>query len=813
MSRRLVVLTVWGALFLGHCHSAPAQLAGTPGTNDLVIADKGLTEAIIVVSPDARSPTIERMAADDLAKYIELMSGATPAIADTPSSITDALASRHPVFIVGSAAFRIDGNLMRRVKRVAKKDPGLRADAIVVRRSGNLVYLAGLTDDGHYHAVAHLLHRWGCRWYLPTDFGECIPEHETLMIGNLDHAYASPFELRSYWISWNGSPVGRREFSLRNFMTVGVPAPGCGHALRQYTQELIPQGKTMFDIPIAEQRTIAHVAGKIEEVFKSNGTVSLAMEDGVYQSDSPVDARLRAGLWDKYMMTASMTDVFMTFYNGVCERLLNKYPESTARIGFLAYSNITIPPQRVQHAAKPLVCALAPIDIDPIHGMDDPISPPRQEYRNMLYRWAEVMEGRVWIYDYDQGMLVWRDLPNPSHQAFRQDVQHYRKAGILGIYTESRNAIATTFLNLHMRGQLMWNPALDVDGHLAEFYGKFYGPAAEPMRSYWSKIFTTWEETIITEHEFFVAPAIYTPSLIDQLRRHLQEAEERVAPLHGKENLTRNEHLYLQRMRFTRLSFDLIDQYMTMVRAATTECDYKTAHDVGKKALQTRLTLARMNPTFTTRVVGPAQEPDYGGSPAGFPGEVKLYGDLEKLTDGTKGKLLAKLPLRWAFRRDPHDTGIVSGFAHKPVDLSYFTQNKDRYSLNTRKDYPTTAWEMLRTDLYMQAQGILHVDGQSFTGCAWYRTTVRLPDTVKRQNVHLRFPGIFANCWLWLNGQLVGHRTQHPLYWRNDYGFQWDVDLTGKLKPGENLFAVRVGNQHHVAGMFRRPFLYVPTEK
>jgi len=43
------------------------------------------------------------------------------------------------------------------------------------------------------------------------------------------------------------------------------------------------------------------------------------------------------------------------------------------------------------------VAYLAPIDIDPIHGMDSPRSPPRQEYRAMLYRWAQVMQGRVVI--------------------------------------------------------------------------------------------------------------------------------------------------------------------------------------------------------------------------------------------------------------------------------------------------------------------------------------------------------------------------------------------------------------------------------
>ena len=37
-------------------------------------------------------------------------------------------------------------------------------------------------------------------------------------------------------------------------------------------------------------------------------------------------------------------------------------------------------------------------------------------------------------------------------------MQHYRKAGILGVDTESRNALATVFLNLYLRAALMWDP-------------------------------------------------------------------------------------------------------------------------------------------------------------------------------------------------------------------------------------------------------------------------------------------------------------------------------------------------------------------
>jgi hypothetical protein len=101
--------------------------------------------------------------------------------------------------------------------------------------------------------------------------------------------------------------------------------------------------------------------------------------------------------------------------------------------------------------------------------------------------------------NYDQGTLVWRDLPCPSVASIRQDVKHYRKAGILGVSRESRRATASVFLNLHVRGRLYWDPDTDVDALLAEFAPKFYGPAARPMAAYWGAIHEAWADTIVTE--------------------------------------------------------------------------------------------------------------------------------------------------------------------------------------------------------------------------------------------------------------------------------------------------------------------------
>jgi hypothetical protein len=797
--KRVFVTVATGLCLLGPL-SIRGFGAGESGNAELVIASNGRTRARIIVSP---SPgPWEKRAAEDLAHYTGQMTGATIPVLNEREAIDAALKDNSPLLIIGQEAIRAQGGLRDALSAVLKKNPCLRTDGIVLRREGNRVYLAGNNDASHYFAAAELLRRWGCRWYIPTEFGECIPEKGELKIGDLNRAYSSPFEVRSYWISWLGDNSGAAEFQMRNMMTGRGDMPPTGHALGRYTKGL---GKGTFNFPITDPKTAEHVASQVEKTYADGGAFSLGMEDGPYDSDDPADQKLMKLQWDKYFMRWSVTDPMLELYNNVARILQNKYPQSKGKIGFLAYANMTLPPVRPMVAERSLYCELAPIDIDPIHGIDDPQSPPRQEYREMLYRWAKVMQGRLCVYDYDQGMLVWRDIPNPSHQAFRQDVKHYQRAGILGVNTESRNAIAATFLNLYMRARLLWNPDEDVDALLAEFYPKFYGPPAEPMRRYWDTIYRAWQDTIVTEHEHFVAPAIYAPQIMAALRKNLEEAETIINRIKTQDRaLTRNEQRYVRRMEFTRIGYDILDAYVSMVTAGARDVDYRSAVAAGERGLKARDAMTALGGIFTTtRLEG-------NGAPW-WPGEVRQYRDLLGCVEGSHGKLIAKLPLEWAFIRDPDRKGVEREYHAKPVDLSYWNAHKDKYDADTRKDYPVGQWEMLRTDIYAQAQGIRHPDRQSFTGDMWYCCDVELTAEEAQGALHLRFPGLFNECWLYVNSEQVGYREQGKLYWLNDYRFEWDVNLTGKLKPGKNVLALRCNCEHHYGGMFRRPFLYKQT--
>ena len=174
------------------------------------------------------------------------------------------------------------------------------------------------------------------------------------------------------------------------------------------------------------------------------------------------------------------------------------------------------------------------------------------------------------------------------------------------------------------------------------------------MEAYWSAIFNAWENTICTEHEYFVAPAIYTPDVMAQLKEKIAEAEQIINGLQIQGRaLSRNEKLYVERMRFMRYSYEITAGYISMVHAAATDCDYTRAAALGNKTLAVREKLTDMSGIITTyrdyKVGGakPVRAEQQGY--AWWPGEIRQYEELIPFINGKKGKLIMKLPLELLF--------------------------------------------------------------------------------------------------------------------------------------------------------------------
>ncbi|MCI9338325.1 MAG: glycoside hydrolase family 2 protein [Lachnospiraceae bacterium] len=76
--------------------------------------------------------------------------------------------------------------------------------------------------------------------------------------------------------------------------------------------------------------------------------------------------------------------------------------------------------------------------------------------------------------------------------------------------------------------------------------------------------------------------------------------------------------------------------------------------------------------------------------------------------------------------------------------------------------------------------------GYATAGIGWYRKRFSLADLCEEEKVFLYFEGVYMDACVYLNGEKAG--------WHG-YGFgSFTIDLTGKVRQGENVLAVRVDN-------------------
>ena len=134
---------------------------------------------------------------------------------------------RHAIFIyfhiekisnarieIGSESEDVSGNIIlvghsQRVKDLSVTVPSgftfqLNEEGFVIKTVENSLILAG-NEDGEYrgtiYAVYAFLEKLGCRWFFPGEFGEVVPEIDTISIDAIDCTERPSFRIRNIWYS------------------------------------------------------------------------------------------------------------------------------------------------------------------------------------------------------------------------------------------------------------------------------------------------------------------------------------------------------------------------------------------------------------------------------------------------------------------------------------------------------------------------------------------------------------------------------------------------------------------------------------
>ena len=156
----------------------------------------------------------------------------------------------------------------------------------------------------------------------------------------------------------------------------------------------------------------------------------------------------------------------------------------------------------------------------------------------------------------------------------REDLVAFRDLGGTYLMLECQPNFPMAGLNHYIAGQLSWDVDADVDVLLEEFFAKFYGPAAAPMRAFWLDIEEYY--ALLRAGPHAAERVRHTPGLWPTLAAHLDAA------LEIAEALPESEKRYLDRIQFTRDGFDMARRQYQFERTRALQGD-DPPDDVNKR--------------------------------------------------------------------------------------------------------------------------------------------------------------------------------------------------------------------------------------
>ncbi len=434
------------------------------------LAADGTAMLPIVVSRQAGEST--RKTAHDLARYLELISGAPfKVVAGTGAKGLVVGMPKHLPDIPVQTEFG-NGPFQRDHYRIVSTGDGL--------------YLLGATPTAVAFAVWDLLHQFGYRYYFPSENWEVVPERKHLRIA-VDRYERPDFYnrsgprggLRHNLQPWLEEPW--RQWRLRN-RTADSFKLNTGHS---YIAIIKRNQKTFDEHP----QFLALRNGKrggVKFCISNPGLRELVVRDAIAQVKANPDLDSISldpsdgGGWCECrpcQQMGSVSDRVVLLANQTAEAI-----ESLGRgdkyVGIYAYSDYSPPPTVKVHPKVIPSMATAFIKGD-------------QTFEDMLAGWSRKAE-MIGIREY-YGLPVWHQSMPGSAKAgqpilLAQAIRDQHAAGARFMNAESDNAWGANGLGYFLASRLLWDVETAVDAVIDDFLTNCFGKAKKPMREFYEFI-------------------------------------------------------------------------------------------------------------------------------------------------------------------------------------------------------------------------------------------------------------------------------------------------------------------------------------
>jgi hypothetical protein len=555
----------------------------------LVLVENGVSQAPIIIFQGA--PPMTRRAANELAQYVQKVTGAKPEVFEGEPTPTPKHAIwvgyqpklkelfpaldfdfKHPEEILIAAN---ENHLV-----IAGRDIWDPKRPVVKGRGGKTV--EGWQDEyGTVNAVYTFLQDYlDVRWLWPGETGEDLVPRDTIAFAPFEYRYHPQIRLRSgiFFASAPGDGRGISQDWMR-FQRIALDSCNQRHRLmsltgagfedwwkrfhethpdyfalqpdgtRRYYPDLGPDKvKVCHSNPAVWQQWLADV----EEQLKENPTqteFNAAPNDG-YRAGHCTCEKCRA--WDHpdgermlfvwpgvSKQCPALSDRHVTFANVLARKLKERYPDRELYVEMQAYGNWRTPPVKAvpdDHVVIQSVCNFLLFS-----GKE------RETAMKLHKAWADISRQMMWRPNLPGRW--WQGLPEvPLHQII-EDFQFAARNKCIGIFLASTwENWATQGPAYYVMAQIAWNPQRDAQAMLEDYYRRGFGPAAGPIKSYWTLMERAYHRRT---DENRPEAEVYDAAFFKKARGILVRADAAIAK--GRDVLRKRVALVRAGLEYTRL--------------------------------------------------------------------------------------------------------------------------------------------------------------------------------------------------------------------------------------------------------------------
>ena len=459
------------------------------------IAADGEARCVLVRPATASKQLQAKVAA--LGQYLRLVTGASIRILSDLQAVPDGMSAIHVGDTVLGRATALD---LPELRYGDSRFPNL-GGFLIRTLNRHTLLIRGANDEATAHGIVGFLRRYvGVRQYWPGSpgsLGDVIPRRPTLTLPEMEWRDWPYFFSRTF--SLQHFPRGarpaldfyRRQQTLRCSENYNRWLPPDKYAQEHPEYYALVNGKRLQPSsasgaskwqPCVSNPDVVRIMGDaVAEYFREQPDapgVNFAINDGGGNCTCANCQAMDAPRTD-YSRMIGMGDRYVKFTNRICERVAREHPAKW--LVYLAYA-------AGQHA---------PSTVKPHRQLLPVLTMPG----NMFTAWDAWMKTGV----EHMGLYLHHDdlffiLPKLDVRQTAKRIRYAVGSGRARVfYMEMHNQWPFGDIVPYITSELLWDPRKDVGALLGEYYDRFYGPAAGPMREFHRILEDEYERWLATE--------------------------------------------------------------------------------------------------------------------------------------------------------------------------------------------------------------------------------------------------------------------------------------------------------------------------